>query len=154
MKNIVEIVGQCTSGWLILLDEVGAGTDPKEGAALARAVLEYLNQSAAVTISTTHFGELKTLAYTEKGFVNGSLDFDELTLSPTYKLRLGVPGSSKATTIARRLGLNQSVIERAIELVEMQDVDLHKTIDQLESKLRQAIIREEEAEAAKRKLCH
>ena len=149
MTNIVEIVGQCADGWLILLDEVGAGTDPREGAALARAVLEYLNESGAVTISTTHYGELKTLAYTEQGFVNGSLDFDEQTLSPTYRLRLGVPGSSKATTIAKRLGLNLSVIERAVQLVEMQDIDLQKTIDQLEVKLRQAMVREEEADIAK-----
>jgi DNA mismatch repair protein MutS2 len=148
MKNIVEIVDQCGPGWLILLDEVGAGTDPREGAALARAVLEYLNNSGAVTISTTHYGVLKTLAYTERGFVNGSLDFDEQTLSPTYRLRLGIPGSSKATTIAKRLGLNASVIERACELVEVHDQDLQRTIDQLEVKLRQASVREEEAQRA------
>lgn len=149
MKNIVEVVDQCAAGSLVLLDELGAGTDPREGAALARAVLEFLNQSGAVTISTTHFGELKTLAYTEPSFVNGSLDFDEQTLSPTYKLRLGVPGSSKATTIARRLGLNASVIDRARELVEVHDQDLQRTVELLEIKLREATVREEQAQVAK-----
>ena len=96
MQNIVEIVNNASKGMLVLLDEIGAGTDPKEGAALARAVLERLNDSGAVTISTTHYGELKTLAYTEPGFINGSLEFDEESLSPTYRLRLGVPGSSEA----------------------------------------------------------
>lgn len=149
MKNIVEIVDQCAAGSLVLLDELGAGTDPREGAALARAVLEYLNQSGAVTISTTHFGELKTLAYTEPSFINGSLDFDEQTLSPTYKLRLGVPGSSKATTIAKRLGLNINVIERAQALVEVHDQDLQRTVELLEVKLREATVREEQAQQAK-----
>lgn len=149
MKNIVEIVDQCAEGSLVLLDELGAGTDPREGAALARSVLEFLNQSGAVTISTTHFGELKTLAYTEPSFINGSLDFDEQTLSPTYKLRLGVPGSSKATTIAMRLGLNSSVIERAKALVEVHDQDLQRTVELLEVKLREATVREEQAQLAK-----
>jgi DNA mismatch repair protein MutS2 len=149
MKNIVEIVEQCAAGSLVLLDELGAGTDPREGAALARAVLEYLNHSGAVTISTTHFGELKTLAYTEPSFINGSLDFDEQTLSPTYKLRLGVPGSSKATTIAKRLGLNIDVINRAEALVEVHDQDLQRTVELLEIKLREATVREEQAQQAK-----
>ncbi len=149
MKNIVEIVDQCAADSLVLLDELGAGTDPREGAALARAVLEFLNHSGAVTISTTHFGELKTLAYTEPSFINGSLDFDEQTLSPTYKLRLGVPGSSKATTIAKRLGLNASVIDRAEALVEVHDQDLQRTVELLEIKLREATVREEQAQQAK-----
>jgi DNA mismatch repair protein MutS2 len=95
MKNVVEIVDTAKRGMLVLLDEIGAGTDPKEGAALARAILEHLLERDVVTIATTHLGELKMLAYTNSGFVNGSFEFDEATLSPTYKLRLGVPGSSK-----------------------------------------------------------
>ncbi|HEY9712805.1 MAG TPA: endonuclease MutS2 [Chroococcales cyanobacterium] len=146
MVNIVEIVRRVTGDTLVLLDEVGAGTDPREGAALARAVLEHLNNSQAVTISTTHYGELKTLAYTEEGFINGSLEFDDATLSPTYKLRLGVPGSSKATTIAKRLGLEQSVIERSLSLIETSDRDLQGTIDRLEEKLLSLSDREESVE--------
>lgn len=134
MLNIVEIVEKADEAMLVLLDEIGAGTDPKEGAALARAVLEYLNNSRATTVATTHFGELKTLAYTDVGFVNGSLEFDEATLTPTYKLRLGVPGASKATTIASRLGLNQAVIERARQLCQTSDQDVQIAIDQLKEK--------------------
>lgn len=134
MLNIVEIVEKADAAMLVLLDEIGAGTDPKEGAALARAVLEYLNNSRATTVATTHFGELKTLAYTDVGFVNGSLEFDEGTLTPTYKLRLGVPGASKATTIASRLGLNEAVIERARQLLETSDQDVQIAIDQLKEK--------------------
>jgi len=145
MTNIVEVVRNAGKGTLVLLDEVGAGTDPKEGAALARAVLEHLNASGAITVSTTHYGELKTLAYTEPGFVNGSLDFDEATLSPTYRLRLGVPGSSKATTISKRLGLLQSVVERALELIGESGKDLQQTIEQLEKKLVEAEARERQA---------
>lgn len=150
MQNIVEIVNNADDGMLVLLDEVGAGTDPREGAALARAVLERLNDSGAVTITTTHYGELKTMAYTEAGFVNGSLDFDENTLSPTYRLRLGVPGSSKATTIARRLGLDERVVQRARDLMQSSEQDLERLIDQLERKLLEVDEREQLATRALR----
>jgi DNA mismatch repair protein MutS2 len=135
MKNIVHVVDSAKPGTLVLLDEVGAGTDPKEGAALARAILEYLTTSGAMTIATTHYSELKTLAYTDNSFVNGSLAFNDETFSPTYKLRLGVPGSSKATTIARRLGLHKDVIEKAQEHLATCDQDLQTTISQLESRM-------------------
>ncbi len=142
MLNIVEIVDKAGPGMLVLLDEVGAGTDPKEGAAIARAVLEYLNDSQVVTVATTHYGELKTLAYTDTGFINGSLEFDDSTLTPTYKLRLGVPGSSKATTIASRLGLNADVVSRAQSLVESSDQDVQIAIDQLKIKQEELIEKE------------
>jgi DNA mismatch repair protein MutS2 len=135
MKNIVHVVDSAKPGTLVLLDEVGAGTDPKEGAALARAILEYLTTSGAMTIATTHYSELKTLAYTDNSFVNGSLAFNDETFSPTYKLRLGIPGSSKATTIARRLGLHKDVIEKAQEHLAKSDQDLQMTISQLESRM-------------------
>jgi len=148
MTNIVEVVNRAGPGSLVLLDEIGAGTDPREGAALARAVLEHLNDSGALTISTTHFGELKTLAYSHAGFINASLDFDEESLSPTYRLRLGVPGSSKATTIAGRLGLNAQVVARAESFVLSGSEDLQRTIDQLETKLRDLARQEEVARDA------
>lgn len=146
MQNIVEIVERCGDDMLVLLDEVGAGTDPREGAALARAILEQLNASGAVTISTTHYGELKTLAYTEQGFLNGSLEFDEATLSPSYRLKLGVPGSSKATMIARRLGLRDTIVERAGDLMQGNEELLETTIKKLEWKLKEAQEREQLAE--------
>ncbi|MBX9694442.1 MAG: endonuclease MutS2, partial [Cyanobacteria bacterium] len=135
MQNIVEIVRDVSSGTLILLDEIGVGTDPREGAAIARAVLEHLNRSGAVTVSTTHYGELKMLAYSEVGFVNGSLEFDQVNLAPTYKLRIGVAGSSKATTIAERLGLDARVIERSRELLEGGEKELAEAIAELENRL-------------------
>lgn len=148
MTNIVRIIDEATPGILVLLDEIGAGTDPREGAALARSVLEHLNSSGAVTVFTTHFGELKTLAYTESGFINGSLAFDEVNLTPTYKLRLGLPGSSKATTIARRLGLKSSVADRAETFLEEGQKDVQRTVEQLEERLKHAAELEEELERA------
>ncbi|MBX9671288.1 MAG: endonuclease MutS2 [Candidatus Obscuribacterales bacterium] len=132
MQNIVEVVDNAKERVLILLDEVGVGTDPKEGAALARAVLEHLNKSGAITVTTTHYGELKMLAYSEPGFVNGSLEFDETTLSPTYRLRLGVAGSSKGTAIARRLGLNVDVVQRATDLIQGREEELSQAMSELE----------------------
>jgi len=145
MKNIVGIVNNACDGMLVLLDEVGAGTDPREGAALARSILEALTASGAVTIGTTHYGELKTLAYSEVGFINGSLDFDENTLSPTYRLRLGVPGKSQATTIAKRLGLNDQIVARARDLMQSTEEDLQKVVERLEHKLKELDEREKEA---------
>lgn len=132
MQNIVEIVCTADKKVLILLDEIGVGTDPKEGAALARAVLEHLNQSGAITVTTTHYGELKLLAYSESGFVNGSLEFDETNLQPTYRLRLGVAGSSKGTAIALRLGLDADVVERAHQLLAGREEEISQAMAELE----------------------
>lgn len=98
---------------LILLDEVGAGTDPSEGSALAIAILRYLAEHAQLTMATTHFGELKALKYQDQRFENASVEFDETTLSPTYRLLWGIPGRSNALAIARRLGLKPEVVEAA-----------------------------------------
>jgi DNA mismatch repair protein MutS2 len=98
---------------LVLLDEVGAGTDPAEGSALAIALLQYLAVQAQLTMATTHFGELKALKYEDERFENASVEFDESTLSPTYRLLWGIPGRSNALTIASRLGLKQEVVEQA-----------------------------------------
>jgi DNA mismatch repair protein MutS2 len=135
LKNIVEIVDRASSAMLVLLDEVGAGTDPKEGAALAQAVLETLWSRGALTVATTHLGELKTLAFAQEGFLNASFEFDDISLSPTYKLRLGVPGSSKAHIIASRLGLASSVVERSVALMAQQELDLTFAIEQVSRKM-------------------
>lgn len=136
MTTIVQVVKSASVGTLALLDEVGVGTDPREGAAIARAVLEHLNDSGAVTVSTTHFGQLKTLAYNLSGMVNGSLEFDETTLSPTYRLRTGIPGSSKGITIARRLGLDESLVELAISYLDVADTVIDETVARLEEKIK------------------
>ena len=150
MQNIVRIVDRARRGTLVLLDEVGVGTDPREGAALAKSLLEYLNGSGAMTVATTHFSELKTMAYSDDAFLNGSMEFDEVTLSPSYRLKLGIPGSSKATTIAHRLGLKDAVVERAVAILKTEEKDLQSTIEQLEERMSSLQKREDELTEALR----
>jgi DNA mismatch repair protein MutS2 len=144
IQNIVHIANSAKKGTLVLLDEVGAGTDPQEGAALARSLLEFFSRSGSLTIATTHFSELKTMAYSDRAFLNGSLEFDEVTLSPSYRLRLGIPGSSKATTIARRLGLKDSIVDRAIDLLASAKDNLQSTIERFEERMCLMNAREDE----------
>jgi DNA mismatch repair protein MutS2 len=145
MTSIVEVVKSAEVGTLALLDEIGVGTDPREGAAIARAVLEHLNESGAVTVSTTHFGQLKTLAYNLPGMINGSLEFDEATLSPTYRLRAGIPGSSKGITIARRLGLDERLVGEAISYLDVADAAIDETVARLERQISSLEAKEAEA---------
>lgn len=145
MTSIVDVVKSAAVGTLALLDEIGVGTDPREGAAIARAVLEHLNDSGAVTVSTTHFGQLKTLAYNLPGMINGSLEFDEATLSPTYRLRAGIPGSSKGITIARRLGLEERLVDLAISYLDVADAAIDETVARLERQISSLEAKEAEA---------
>lgn len=133
------------SNSLVLLDEVGAGTDPTEGSALAIALLKYLADHAALTIATTHFGELKALKYEDDRFENASVEFDDVSLSPTYRLLWGIPGRSNALTIARRLGLNEDVIQRAQEQVGGASEDVNQVIAGLESQRRRQETKAQEA---------
>jgi len=148
LTNMIEIVERAQSGSLILLDEIGAGTDPREGSALAQAQLEYLNKSGALAIVTTHMNELKTLAYTEASFANGSFEFDRVDFRPTYHFKLGTPGASHATKIARRLGLAESILGRTEELLTGSNTSLDDTIRALEIRQEQMQVREEEAKKA------
>ncbi|MEM9164620.1 MAG: endonuclease MutS2, partial [Cyanobacteria bacterium P01_F01_bin.4] len=123
---------------LVLLDEVGAGTDPSEGSALAIALLKYLADHSRLTIATTHFGELKALKYEDDRFENASVEFDEASLAPTYRLLWGIPGRSNALTIAQRLGLNATLIEQARELVSpTASADVNQVIAGLEAQRQQ-----------------
>lgn len=131
---------------LVLLDEVGAGTDPSEGSALAIALLKHLADHAVLTVATTHFGELKALKYQDARFENASVEFDDVSLSPTYRLLWGIPGRSNALTIARRLGLNAEVIDQAQQQVGVSaSHDVNQVIAGLEAQRRQ---QEEKAKAA------
>jgi len=131
---------------LVLLDEVGAGTDPTEGAALAAALLKHLADRARLTVATTHFGELKALKYTDPRFENASVAFDVETLSPTYRLQWGIPGRSNALAIATRLGLEPAVVAAAAEQLEPGgDGDVNRVIEGLEQ---QRLRQQEAAEAA------
>ena len=117
IKNISTIIENANENSLVLFDELGAGTDPEEGAALARAILEYLSQKDVLCISTTHLGELKILKYENNKFENASVEFDVNTLKPTYKLILGLAGSSNALDIAHNLNLNSEIINNAKEIL-------------------------------------
>ena len=130
---------------LILLDEVGAGTDPAEGSALAIALLQYLAEHAQLTIATTHFGELKALKYEDERFENASVEFDESTLSPTYRLLWGIPGRSNALTIARRLGLKAEVVEMAKSQIGGED-EVNQVIAGLEEQRRRQETKAAEAQ--------
>ncbi len=113
IRRITRILEEMTEDSLVLLDEVGAGTDPSEGSALAIALLEHLAENAGLTVATTHFGELKALKYQDSRFENASVEFDDVSLSPTYRLLWGIPGRSNALAIARRLGLKPEIVEEA-----------------------------------------
>ena len=133
LKNIIEIINSSDEDTLILLDEIGAGTDPQEGSALAQAILEHLNTIGAKTIVTTHYGELKSLAYTSERFENASVQFDTEELKPTYKLLIGIPGKSNAITIATNLGLKEEISNKANEIYHTQRDTTGKVLEGLQN---------------------
>ncbi len=132
MKNVVEILKTANIMSLCLFDELGAGTDPTEGAALAEAIVSYLHQRSIRTIATTHYAELKEYALTTSWVENACLEFDPVSLSPTYRILVGVPGKSNAFAISSRLGLPDRIIEKAETLMAEEDQRLEKLMDNLE----------------------
>ncbi len=132
MRTIVDIVEGCDSRTLVLFDELGAGTDPAEGAALAMALIEYCRKLGANVVATTHYAELKLYAMRTPGVINGSCEFDVETLQPTYKLLIGIPGKSNAFAISRKLGLSDDIIKEASDLVGKNDRDFEDVLSQLE----------------------
>jgi len=132
MTHIVHILQKVDQGDLLLLDELGAGTDPEEGAALAMAILEKLLAVRASVMVTTHYSELKTFAYSRDGVQNACVEFDVQTLRPTYRLLIGIPGASNAFAISQRLGLPESMILRAKQLVEADHAQFEHVLNELE----------------------
>ncbi len=138
MKNIVEIIDEADMGTMILFDELGAGTDPVEGAALAIAIIENCRQMGARIAATTHYAEMKVYAMRTEGVQNASCEFDVETLKPTYRLLIGIPGKSNAFAISRRLGLSEYIIKKAGDQIDKNDADFEDVITQLETQ-RQAM---------------
>ena len=128
MKNIVNIINTSNQNSLILVDELGSGTDPLEGANLAISILDYLKNLGCLTVATTHYQELKQYALVTPGFENASVEFDIATLSPTYKLLVGIPGKSNAFEISRKLGLSTEIINKAKSLLTTQEIDIEQLL--------------------------
>lgn len=148
MTNIVHILGECDADSLLLFDELGAGTDPTEGAALAIAVIEHARKMGADVAATTHYAELKVYATNENGIQNASCEFDVETLSPTYRLLVGVPGKSNAFAISERLGLSKDIIDDAKARIGVQNASFEATIEKLEQT--RALLERDRAETAKK----
>jgi len=133
MKNIIEIFEKAGEGSLVLLDELGAGTDPLEGAALGIAELERLKEAGCLIAATTHYTELKKYALSTPGVENASMEFDVETLSPTYRLRVGLPGKSNAFEISEKLGLSKDIITRAAELLGEEQLEFEQAVSRVEA---------------------
>lgn len=148
MTNIVHILEKCDDRSLILFDELGAGTDPTEGAALAIAIIEHARNMGATVAATTHYAELKVYATSEPGIQNASCEFDVETLRPTYRLLVGIPGKSNAFAISGRLGLSNKIIEDAKSRVGVQNASFEATIEKLEQT--RLLLERDRSEAAKK----
>jgi DNA mismatch repair protein MutS2 len=131
LANLARIVAAADAHSVVVLDEIGDGTDPGEGAALAQAVLEALANANARVVVTTHYALLKELAQVDARFENGSFEFDPTTLAPTFRLRFGVPGTSSALSVAARMGVRRDVLDRAAELLDREDRRLERTLAEL-----------------------
>ena len=150
MKTIVDVVEQCDDRTLVLFDELGAGTDPAEGAALAMAIIEFCRTMGSRVVATTHYAELKLYAMRTKGVINASCEFNVETLRPTYKLLIGIPGKSNAFAISRKLGLPEHILKEADDLVGKSDKDFEDVLTQLEQQRQQMEAARQEAERLKR----
>ncbi len=152
MKNIVGILDKADENSLVLLDELGAGTDPIEGAALAMSILEELNDRRCICVSTTHYSEIKAFAMTHEGMENASMEFDIDRLCPTYRLYIGIPGKSNAFEISSRLGLPSSIIDKAKSFLKGEDVRFEDIISSAQSQHRIAEEERKMAEEARAEL--
>jgi DNA mismatch repair protein MutS2 len=152
ITNIIRILKEIDHRSLVIFDELGSGTDPQEGAAIARAILSHLLETGAMTLVATHYPELKTFAHSTEGVVNASLEFDIKTLRPTYKLTLGLPGRSNALAIAQKLGLPQAIIESARAEINPLDLRADKLLDDIRKERNRTSREREKLEKARERL--
>ncbi|CAA9544982.1 MAG: Recombination inhibitory protein MutS2 [uncultured Thermomicrobiales bacterium] len=157
MRTVIGMLRHVTPDSLVLLDELGAGTDPQEGSALARSLISALLERGALTIATTHYSEVKAYAYATAGVENASVEFDVRSLAPTYKLMIGVPGRSNALAIARRLGMPQAIVDGANAYLDPDELradallqDIRKRRDEADAAIRRAEATEQEAQQLRR----
>ena len=146
MRTIVDVVAECDDRTLVLFDELGAGTDPAEGAALAIALIGFCRKMGSRVVATTHYAELKLHAMRTEGVINASCEFNVETLQPTYKLLIGIPGKSNAFAISRKLGLSEHILKQAADLVSKSDKDFEDVLSQLEQQRQQMEHARHEAE--------
>ena len=147
MKNVIDVTNRVDQKSLVLLDEIGAGTDPEEGSAIARAILEYLVEKGSYGIITTHYSALKEYAFSDNRIMNASMDFDETTFAPLYRLNIGIAGSSNAIKIAAGLGLKPELISSAKELLSENKVSFEKVLEEAQKSRKAAEKQVEEYEA-------
>ncbi len=152
MSNIIGILRQADKKSLVLLDELGAGTDPQEGSALARAIISYILEIGALAVCTTHYSELKAFAFDTPGVENASVEFDVNTLSPTYRLMIGVPGRSNALAIAERLGLRPTIINKARQFIDPHAQNVEDLLENIRTEREAARSERGTAELARRDL--
>lgn len=152
MKNITEIIDMVTPNSIVLFDEIGGGTDPDEGSKLAISILDYLIKNEISFITTTHYSELKLFAYDNEKIVNASMEFNQDTLSPTYRLLIGLPGASNALNIAARLGLKKEIVDEAKMRSITSNSELKVLMDKLEKRLYKLIEEEKEIKTLKKEL--
>lgn len=152
LTNIVDILNRVTSNSLVLLDEIGSGTDPIEGAALAISILSHLTEKEVMTFATTHYSELKYYAMENDKVMNASVEFNVETLSPTYKLEIGTPGKSNAFEISKRLGLSEEILKKAKDLISDDTKNFNKILEQIEDDKYQMEAKNKEIEAYRREI--
>ncbi|MPZ50337.1 MAG: hypothetical protein GEU75_13735 [Dehalococcoidia bacterium] len=151
LRNVISLLERVGPGSLVLLDELAAGTDPAEGAALARALLQHLLERGALTIATTHHGELKLFAHSTPGIVNAAVEFDTRTLSPTYRITVGVPGRSNALAIAARLGLPEEILRAAQASIAPEEIAIDSLLTELHEERAAAVTERRAEERARRR---
>ena len=152
LKNVIDIMDNVTNDSLVVLDELGSGTDPLEGSSLAISIFDYLLKKNCLVIASSHYSELKMHAYNSSDIINASVEFDEVTLKPTYRLLIGVPGMSNAINIARNLGLNKDVIAKAEDYVFSRSDDLNIMLDKLVKQSKMMDEKIQELDASKKEL--